>query len=158
MKIFYFCYGGAHSSVIAAALHLGKIKYPLDYNEIINFNNFDLNTSDYKGIPTLMGIDEKGNQIYYVGYGKNKEMIVKLLKSFLQIHGVKDNQYLFVDALDKINWRVKLGGFISKALKQKKIGIRFTALGILLSAEDIYNKVETVKTIIEGKIQSLTKL
>lgn len=158
MKIFYYCYGGAHSSVIAAALHLNKLSYPLTYGEIINFTYFDLNSPEIKGTPTLLGTDENKNEIYFVGYGKNKEMIVKLIKSFLQVNGINDDQYLFVDALDKINWRVHLGGFVSKALKQKNIGRRFTALGILLSAKEIQNKVETAKEISKGYRESLTKV
>ncbi|SES67210.1 DUF3189 family protein [Anaerobranca gottschalkii] len=152
MKIFYYCYGGAHSSVIAAALHLEKISYPLNYQEILDFPYFDLNTPKEKGMPILLGKDVKGNEIYFVGYGKNKEMIVKLLKSFLKIHGVKDEEFLFVNALERINWRVKLGGFLSKALNLKKIGSRFTALGIVLSGPQIKETVENVKELSENKL------
>lgn len=158
MKIFYYCYGGAHSSVIAAALHLKKINYPINYSEVLDFPYFDLNTPQQKGLPILLGKDELENEIYFVGYGKNKEMIVKLLKSFLQLNGIVDDDYLFVNALDKINWRVKLGGFLSKALKQKYLGSKFTALGILLSAEQINDKVEKVKGISRGNREFLTNI
>lgn len=158
MKIFYYCYGGAHSSVIAAALHMDKISYPLNYEQVLNFPYFDLITPRQKGLPILLGKDNEGNEIYFVGYGKNKEMIVKLLKSFLQVNDIKDNDYLFVNALDKINWRVKLGGFMSKALRQKSLGSRISALGILLSGNQIKEKVEKVKEISRGKKEFLTNI
>ncbi|SHJ91553.1 Protein of unknown function [Anaerobranca californiensis DSM 14826] len=152
MKIFYYCYGGAHSSVIAAALHLEKISYPLNYQEILDFPYFDGNNPKGKGLPIFLGKDIKGNEIYFVGYGKNKEMIVKLLKSFLKIHGIKDEEYLFVNALERIDWRVKLGGFLSKALNFKKIGSRFTALGIVLSGPQIKKTVEKVKNLSDHEL------
>ncbi len=66
MKIIYHCYGGSHSSVITAAIHLGFIprdKIPKT-EELMKLPFYDKQTDKDHGILRLMGKDDLGNEIY----------------------------------------------------------------------------------------------
>lgn len=69
MKVIYHCYGGSHSSVVAAALHLKwldptRLPDPLD---LIHLPYFDKTQDSDFGRIHYMGTDESGHDIYILG-------------------------------------------------------------------------------------------
>ncbi|WP_350342460.1 DUF3189 family protein [Proteinivorax tanatarense] len=158
MKIFYYCYGGAHSSVVAAALHLKIISPPLTKEKILKLPYFDLTIPENRGIPIKLGEDKKGNKIYFVGLGKNKKLIVKFAENFLAAHKIRDDNYILIDCLVNISFYVKLGGFISKVLNFKTLGTSITATGIINSEEELIKAVDAAKQISSGNTNILTKI
>ncbi|WP_353894382.1 DUF3189 family protein [Proteinivorax hydrogeniformans] len=158
MKIFYYCYGGAHSSVVAAAIHLEKVFPPLTYEKVKQLPYFDLTSPKNRGVPIKLGEDCDKNEIYFVGFGKDKQLIVKFVESFLNAHGVEDDRYIMVDCLASISFYVKIGGFISKVLNLRKLGQMITAKGIVDSEKSLLKAVDVAKQVSEGKSDILTKI
>lgn len=82
MVIIYSCFGSAHSSVLAAAIHTNML--PVDRipetGEIINLPYYDKTPSDLIGTPFYFGKDERGNFIYILGTGKARQVIENMLK------------------------------------------------------------------------------
>ena len=69
LKIIYHCYGGSHSSVIAAALHLkwiDKDRLPSE-EEMMAIPYYDKTDNGDFGSILFIGIDESGNEIYVLG-------------------------------------------------------------------------------------------
>ena len=69
VKVIYHCYGRAHSSVVAAHLHLGNLPMagPVSIEQLIGLAEFDRADPSQWGIPYLMGRDERGNEVYILG-------------------------------------------------------------------------------------------
>ena len=59
MKIIYSCYGGAHSSVVASAIHLGYLpmnRIPTE-DEILSIPYYDQSPKELRGTPIYIGTD-----------------------------------------------------------------------------------------------------
>ncbi|MGB9813135.1 MAG: DUF3189 family protein [Thermovenabulum sp.] len=147
MKIFYYCYGSAHSSVIAAAIHVGylpKDRIPKD-EEFLKIPYFD-KTDNYEiGTPFLMGKDEYGNEVYIIGMTNEREMIKKTIISFLKESGIDLNQIHMVDTLHLVNLKTKIGGLLSRRFKLVNVGRPLTIRGIQEKYFDFVNLVMKVK-------------
>ena len=76
MKIFYHCYGGAHTSVVCAALHLDYL--PRDdipeaaVIEAIPF--YDKMEDKNIGSTVFVGTDEYGSDIYIMGMRNGRKL------------------------------------------------------------------------------------
>ncbi len=119
MKIIYHCYGGAHSSVTAAALHLGYLpedRIP-DYNEIIHLPLFDKQSQNDHGKFFLMGIDNEGNEVYVVGCRGLGDTLDSIIRSIESISGINKNETVLVNTLSAVNFEMRVGGFTSRKLK-----------------------------------------
>lgn len=66
MHIIYHCVGGAHSSVIASAIHLGMLPETrvATNSEILSIPYYDNITREHYGRIIHRGTDEYGNNIY----------------------------------------------------------------------------------------------
>ena len=69
MKLFYCCYGGAHTSVTCACIHLGYLpddRIPAA-SEFLSVPYYDKMENRDLGTPVFMGRDEMGWDIYIIG-------------------------------------------------------------------------------------------
>lgn len=124
VRIIYCCYGGTHSSPIAAAIHLGKLgsqQVPTTA-EISAVELFDQVQSTQRGQVMFMGEDQWGNQIYVCGRGRDKRGIEQAIKSGVLLAGGILDGLEFVDTLPAVNWMMRIGGFISRRLGLVRIG------------------------------------
>lgn len=132
MKIFYFCFAGSHSSVIAANIHLRRL--PEDQiptiEEIVTVNEFDRRSVKDAGIPYFLGQDANGNDVYVIGFGKDREIGLQTIYNLLEQLAVPTTEWKFFDTLSEINWLTKLGGFLSGRLGLVSIGRVLAAKGI----------------------------
>ncbi|HHW27893.1 MAG TPA: DUF3189 family protein [Firmicutes bacterium] len=65
-RVFYVCYAGTHSSILASCLHLGKVR---NVNAVCDLPFFDRRTHRDIGIPVKMGYDRNGAEVYALGTG-----------------------------------------------------------------------------------------
>lgn len=148
MIIIYHCYGGAHSSVISAAIHIGMLpdnRIP-DYEEIKNLPFYDKTTSKEIGIPFYFGKDKSGNRVYIMGMGSEEKRIKEILCIFLRIEK-KDNLKIHLEnTLKNVNWIVRIGGFLSRGLGLIFPGRFLTILGLRLNYPKFIETVKRVKT------------
>lgn len=146
MKVIYHCYGGAHSSVIAAALHLKLIeKHRLpSIEEMMAIPYYDKTDNGDFGSIRFMGIDESGNEVYVLGKKSMGDRYTQILVGVAEILGVGD-QIIATDCLNRVNMSMKLGGFLSR-----RVGLVFPGRPVLLRGTrkafmTLVNLVETVR-------------
>lgn len=147
MKIFYHCYAGAHASVIAAALHCGKLpvqRIPT-VAEIMAVPYFDQTNRDMVGTPYLMGQDEFGHEVYFMGMRSGSTIVKKAIYSFFHVSQLPLEQVRFIDALHVINFSTKIGGGLSRRLGCICIGRRLSAWGIQQRYHGFIDLVREVK-------------
>lgn len=152
MKIFYCCYGGSHSSVVAAAVHLGLIPdtRPPTFGELVNLPYYDKVGNDDVGTARHMGRDECGNDVYVLGLGPSRRIALKAMRSVLEILGMGQNDVLLVDALGPIGPLTRIGGFLSRRLGLVRIGRPLTVIGIRSVFKDVVRIVHGVKAAAAG--------
>ena len=131
MLIIYACYGGAHTSPVAAAIHLGKLKgKPLpSLEEILDIQYFDLLAVGDRGRVFPVGIDEFGNQVCILGRGSRELPILQAVKSGYLLAGGNPRQIVFVNSLKAVNWQMRVGGFLSRRLGLVSLGRFLAAAG-----------------------------
>lgn len=149
MKLFYYCYGRAHSSVIAGYIHLNRLpreRIP-SVKEIIAVPEFDQSDSSDFGIPYYLGKDECDNEVFIIGFGGEAPLGLQTIYFLLEQLG-DPLEWKFYNSLNAIGWLTKIGGFISKQLKWSRLGRYLAALGIQKS---YLRLVELVKKVKENK-------
>ncbi len=147
MIIIYHCYGGAHSSVLSAAIHIGFL--PSDKKpkkkDILQIPYFDQTTSKQIGIPFYYGNDEFENQVYIQGMGGSDKIVKQLLKDLMEKDNIPEEEVIIVDTLKNVNILVRIGGFMSRGLGLVFPGRFLTVLGLKLNYTKFINTVSRVK-------------
>jgi len=146
MKIIYHCYGGAHSSVTAAAVHLGWL--PTDRlpeaMELKNLPYFDRTTGKDHGYIRLMGCDRYGNEIFILGRRNCAKIFENMAKGLVTVFGESKDEYHFFDVMPYVNWKMVFGGFTSRKLGITYIGRPIILAGVLASYWKIVSFVQRV--------------
>ncbi|ADL69241.1 DUF3189 family protein [Thermoanaerobacterium thermosaccharolyticum] len=148
MIVAYICYGSAHSSIVAASIHVGLL--PSDriptFDEILSMPHYDLTDGNQIGIPFYMGIDEYDNDVYAIGAKSGRKIMMKAVRSFLKESGIGENEIMLIDTLPAIGLLTKVGGMTSRRFKIISVGRPFTVYGIIKKYNnflDIVNKVKS---------------
>lgn len=151
MKVIYHCYGGAHSSVVAAHLHLGDIPMTgrVTPEEICSLPEFDQADAKDWGKPFLIGVDNVGNEVYIMGLGNQTLLCCRAITSLACQLG-KADEILLVKTLPTIGLITRIGGFASKVLGIK-IGRTLAAIGIVNSLPGLRRLVGATKEYLEWK-------
>lgn len=147
MNIIYHCYGSAHSSVIAAAIHLGKLpdsRVP-KVKEIMALPDFDRSNDRYLGSLFYKGKDEKGFHVYTLGLGGQAAAALQTVKSMLALTGAPPDSFHFAGALHCITFMTKVGGAMSRRYGLRGIGRPIAAWGITRSYPTLVALVKQVK-------------
>lgn len=124
MHIVYTCYGGAHSSPVAAAVHLGRLprhRTPAAA-ELLALPLFDRTDSRGHGVLYEVGVDEGGNPVYVLGRGRAGTSVLRALQSGYALAGGAQGELLFVDTLQAVNAWMRIGGFLSRAMGWVRLG------------------------------------
>lgn len=163
MHIIYTCYGGAHSSPMAAAIHLGRLSGdPLpSLKAIQNLLYFDIIDGKDQGRVFPVGTDEFGNSVYILGRGSHERSILQAVKSGYVLAGGDPRQLLFVNTLKAVNWQMRIGGFLSRRLGLVSIGRPFVTRGARRAYPKLAQIVAVTKTscqVARGPIHSPSSL
>ncbi|WP_066640053.1 DUF3189 family protein [Desulfolucanica intricata] len=146
MKIIYHCYGGAHSSVTAAAIHLGQL--PEDsipaVKDFEKLKLYDWQTQNEHGNIYYIGTDKYNNEIYILGRRKMAETLNILLKDLYSIFNI-DSNIMLVDASKHINLIMCIGGILSRRLNFVKLGKSIVIRGTQKSYPYLVALVREVK-------------
>lgn len=132
MKVIYYCYGSSHSSVVAAAIHLGWL--PCDRvpepREIMGVPHYDRTAPRDIGTCFFMGTDEAGREVYIIGMGAAKRVVKQAIESIFRICGVPSAEYMLIDTLPQVGLITKVGGFLSRAVGLIGVGRPLTIWGV----------------------------
>ncbi|NMA02123.1 MAG: DUF3189 family protein [Clostridia bacterium] len=148
MHIIYHCYGGAHSSVTAAAIHtrlLSENTIPSG-EELLKLPYYDLQVAEDHGYIRYMGQDEKQNNVYITSkhnLGKSYETI---MRSVAEIAGLPQDELVFIDTMPYVNVLMMIGGYLSRRLGWVRIGRPIVIMGTKLAFPKFSQLVNIVKT------------
>jgi len=133
VQVIYCCYAGAHTSITAAALHIGLLSPEREptMSDILSLPNFDTTSQGQIGRVFKFGVDERGNNVYIAALGPGRQATISALKLMLQECGVSEQHALIVNALSCVSLEVRVGGFISRRLGLVAIGRPMCARGII---------------------------
>ncbi|MGI6038556.1 MAG: DUF3189 family protein, partial [Limnochordia bacterium] len=113
MKIVYSCYGGAHSSPVAAAIHLGLLppgEVPTA-TQLMKIPYYERVTAQLRGQLLFCGEDNFGHQVYVLGRGSaSLEMMEKAILAGYRLGGGRKEDFIFIDTLPYVNSYMRLGG------------------------------------------------
>ncbi|MFZ5639724.1 MAG: DUF3189 family protein [Bacillota bacterium] len=147
MKIIYHCYGGAHSSVTAAAVHLGWLPTDRIPSEdmIASLPLFDQQTNKDHGHIRLLGIDEDNREIYVAGRRNAAQIFENMVTGVTGILDRPVGEIRLVNVMPYVNWKMVFGGYTSRRLGVIKIGRPVVLTGIRYSYLKIVSLVHQVK-------------
>lgn len=146
LKIIYHCYGGTHSSVTAAGIHLGRL--PRDrvpkYKELLNQDLFDRQEGCNIGKMVFMGRDGLGNEIYVAGRRSRPQLLYNVTGGLSDLLGLDSGSLMLVDVSSFVSSSMKAGGFMSRRMGLVRLGRPIVAWGTLRSYRDLVAVVEKV--------------
>jgi hypothetical protein len=126
VKIIYNCYGGAHSSVTAAAIHLQMLPETRKPSaaELLNLPYYDAQVGKDHGRIRFFGFDSRGNQIYITGKKNLGVFYEEIMYNLLFLGGDKQEQenFVFINTMPYVNIWMVIGGFLSRRLGWKALG------------------------------------
>ena len=143
LKVIYHCYGGSHSSVLAAALHLRLLprhRLPT-LEEMMALPYFDKTTDEDFGAVKFMGVDEYNNEVYCLGKKSLGDRYSNLLTGIAGILG-KEGEVLAVNTMNRVNWFMKLGGYASRRAGLVALGRPVLGRGTRQAFFELLNLVE----------------
>lgn len=146
MLVVYQCYGGSHSSVTSAALHLGLLdasRLPSP-EELVSLPFFDKTCNADFGRIRLLGMDSRGNLVYVLSRRNLGSHFTRILLGIAEIAGIKEKVKL-VNTFPYVNWLMMLGGFISRRLGFSIIGRPVLIKGTQKAFFDLAALVQDVK-------------
>lgn len=151
LKIIYHCYGGTHSSVTAAALHLGWL--PSDrlptIEKLLQTPYFDTRTSKEFGYITFMGTDERGNEIYVVGRNSMPQVLANLIDGLAAIFNIPKDTFRLINVMPKVNFSMRIGGVLSRRFKLVNLGRPLVAWGTIKAFPYIQELIKSTKDNLE---------
>lgn len=151
-KVIYQCYGGAHSSVVAAAIHTGTLQREDTpaADVFLKLPYFDKTKKEDIGALNLFGTVHGQVDIYTMGMGGGKRVLQWALYSFFADQGISPRDFLLVNTLSQVNLLTRLGGGLSRGLGLVSLGRPLVLLGI----QAAYPRFVDLVTEVEEKIQS----
>ncbi|HHY39538.1 MAG TPA: DUF3189 family protein [Clostridia bacterium] len=146
MRVIYHCYGGTHSSVVAASIHVGKL--PNDAlpsaSDLEGLPLFDKATRDDMGVVHRVGSDELGNEIFCLGRRNGALDVIGAIISISELSG--EPSPLFVNTIPCVNTLMRVGGYLSREAGLTRIGRRLVVKGTLKAYWSLVNLVKQVKS------------
>lgn len=147
MKIVYSCYGGAHTSIVAAGIHLGYLpdNRVAEAWEINSTPYFDQTITANIGKPLYIGQDRFNNEVYVIGMGSYRKEGTRLLYQMEnELRGRTKGEVFVVNSIALINLEIRVGGFLSRRLGLIRLGRWIVIYGIRKKYKRFLKLVEEV--------------
>lgn len=160
MIYIYNCYGGTHSSTLAAAYHLKKFAYDTapSKEEILSLELFNKLTPKDMGKLFFHGIDEDRNKVFTLGRGSSK-VVVPAMQSILELmneNGKLEEKKIFSNTSPTVPLAMTLGGLFSRRLKIDFIGVPLLIIGSKKAHHNLIIKlVQNTKDIGKSSISKI---
>lgn len=135
MILLFHCYGGAHTSITAANIHLGRLPRArrAALAEIVRQPFFDWMPPREVGRPLYMGADAQGRAVYCIGFGAGKGDLAAAVLAALRLMGGRTERLRLIDALPAATFLMRAGGFTSKVIGLRSVGRPLVAFGVWLN-------------------------
>ncbi|MFY9175416.1 MAG: DUF3189 family protein [Peptococcia bacterium] len=133
MKFIYHCFGGSHSSITAAAIHLGLLpdNRPAQDIELLSVPLYDSQVGIDHGRIRFMGWDEKGNEIYITSKRNLHDKYGRIMQQILQLAEGEEllSEVVFINTMPYVNLFMVIGGFLSRRWGSCRLGRRIVCYG-----------------------------
>lgn len=145
--VVYHCYGSAHSSVVASAIHLGWLPASgcPTAGDISAIPRYDRTTTEMIGTPFRIGVDDEGHEVYVVGMIRGMRVICRAIRCLMNIFELPQERLLFINCLPLVNLRMRIGGFLSRYLGLISLGRPLTISGVRADYERFSSAVAGVR-------------
>lgn len=149
MIFIYNCYGGTHSSSLAAAVHLNKL--PLDRiptrEEILGTDYFNKLTYKDMGKVLYRGTDSDGNKVFTIGRGTSKVLIpcIENIINLLHNESGLTEKIILSNMSPTVPPAMTIGGFFSRGLGIDFIGVPCLVKGAQQAYKKVIEFVNTTK-------------
>ncbi|MDD2282010.1 MAG: DUF3189 family protein [Eubacteriales bacterium] len=157
--IIYHCYGGAHSSVTAAAVHVGLLardKTPSRL-ELVSLPYFDAQKAGDHGFLQYMGKSKDGSLIYSVGFETASAPVIKAVKNLFSLGKASIGKVDYVETRPIINKWMIIGGICSRLLGLTVIGRPLVTWGTQLAYKKIVRLVEETEEKLKAEQRQKTQ-
>lgn len=123
-KIIYHCFGGAHSSLVAANIHVGRLSFdrPPTWEELMALPGYEQRTAKDHGHIFYVGNDEYGNEVYVLGRRNYSSVARRAIYGIARVIGLKAGEVVMIDAMPCVNWLMVIGGYLSRRCGLVRIG------------------------------------
>ncbi|MDD4493471.1 MAG: DUF3189 family protein [Eubacteriales bacterium] len=154
MIYIYNCFGGTHSSSLAAAVHLKQInpEKPLSNEDIFSIDYFDRLGKEDMGKFIYRGTDEDGNKVYTFGRGSS-DVLIPAIGNFVNLLSIECGlkaKIIISNLSPTVNFFMTVGGTISRFMKLPFLGRPFLAAGAKKAVINIKNVVEMTRRTAEN--------
>jgi hypothetical protein len=153
MKIVYDDYGGAHSTQVAAAVHLGLLaadRVP-SAAELLNLPLFDRVTQEHHGCLIFMGRDNDGHEVFVLGRGPSAVTVERAIASGIALTGAEMPSLRFFETLPTVNWWMRVGGYLSRHLGWVKLGRPLVVYGTRKAFPQLVQLVDQVRKAVAAE-------
>ena len=154
MKVIYYDYGGAHSSVLAASLHTGAIsgeRRP-SVAEIRNLPHFDQATPADHGRLTYIGNARPGVEVYVLGSRRYHTIGRRALRGTALAYGIPHEDLVMTNTLPGVNLTMRIGGVLSRGLGLVTIGRPLVTWGTRLAFFNIKRITDRTRAEVERRL------
>ncbi|NLB18680.1 MAG: DUF3189 family protein [Syntrophomonadaceae bacterium] len=144
MKVIYHCFGGSHSSVTAASIHLGILPTDSvpDTHQLLSLPYYDKTPGNEYGRIRFVGVCSDGHQVYVLGKENLGDRMNEIFHEIARLLDL-DDKYIAVNTMPNVNIFMMLGGYLSRRLGLVRLGRPILIFGTRLAFPRL---VETVKT------------
>lgn len=147
VRIIYHCFGAAHTSVTAAALHCGRLpaRGRVTAGEVLGVPGFDRRGGRDIGAAFFFGCDSRACEVYVIGFDGSRQLIARAAKELLAHVPGAAGRVLLAETLPAASALVKVGGYSSRRLGLVRLGRPLAAMGILLSLPALRRTVDCTR-------------
>jgi len=128
MKVFYLCRTGHHTSIIAAALHLGMISLESGDNKLYDLKGFDDIEFKDIGKPFFVGTDSFNTEIYTVGVWNDSQIMSRAINDLVSLIGLRRGEWQVIDVSPAVS-RLTVAGLNLKKFRLKPLAKALVSLG-----------------------------
>ncbi|KOA18498.1 hypothetical protein CLHOM_34000 [Clostridium homopropionicum DSM 5847] len=154
MIVIYHDVGGAHSTAVAANLHINKL--PMDRvpnkDELLDLPTFDKIEKDQIGRLIYIGEDEYKIKVYTLARMYNPNLVVSVINDMYSSLLGNDKGLFIVDTKPTVNLLMNIGGYTSRKLHWVNFGRPIVTKGTQQAYMDIVNVVKNVKNNIKNYV------
>lgn len=155
MIVIYHDVGGAHSTAVAANIHINKLpinRIPSEC-ELLNLPTFDKIKKDQIGRLIYIGEDEFNAKVYTIARKYNPNMVMSAINDMYSILHGNNNGIFIVDTKPTVNLLMNIGGYASRKLHLVSFGRPVVTKGTQQAYMDIVNIVKGVKDNMKKSIE-----
>jgi len=133
--VVYHCFGAAHTSVAAAALHCGRLPAhgPVSAGEVLSVPGFDRRAGSDIGGAFYVGRDSRCCDVFVIGFDGSRRLIARAALELLGHLQGSGGPVVLSETLPAASLLVKIGGYTSRRLGLVRLGRPLAALGVVFS-------------------------